>query len=257
MTEQNSKKDILFGKTLNELKLITESLGFPAYTAKQIALWLYKTQISSIDEMTNLSKKLRNKLNELFVIGVSSAKSVKTSSDGTIKYLFETQNNKFIETAFIPEEKRNTLCVSSQVGCKMACTFCMTGKQGFQNHLSTGEILNQLRSIPESKEVSNIVFMGMGEPLDNLDSVLKTLEILKSGVNIISCPTCGRCRQSLEDIVDKVKQSTKHIKESLTIAIMGCEVNGPGEASHADAGIAAAKQIVSFLEQGDITFKVN
>ncbi len=176
--ETNTQKDILFGKTLSELKEITESLNFPAYTAKQIALWLYKTQISSIDEMTNLSKNIRKKLNELYIVGVTAPKSVKTSSDGTIKYLFETQNNKFIETAFIPEEKRNTLCVSSQVGCKMACTFCMTGKQGFQNHLSAGEILNQLRSIPVSEQVSNIVFMGMGEPLDNLNSVLKTLEIL-------------------------------------------------------------------------------
>lgn len=171
-------KELLFGKTINELKQVSESLSLPAYTAKQIALWLYKKQVSSIDEMTNLSKDARKKLNELYLIGVTEPKSVKTSSDGTIKYLFETHNNKFIETAFIPEEKRNTLCVSSQVGCKMACTFCMTGKQGFQNHLSTGEILNQLRSIPESKQVSNIVFMGMGEPLDNLNSVLNALEIL-------------------------------------------------------------------------------
>ncbi len=175
---QNSEKEILFGKTISELKKITELLNFPGYTAKQIALWLYKTQISSIDEMTNLSKNIRKKLNELYIVGVTEPKSVKTSSDGTIKYLFETQNNKFIETAFIPEEKRNTLCVSSQVGCKMACTFCMTGKQGFQNNLSAGEILNQLRSIPVREQVGNIVFMGMGEPLDNLSHVLNALEIL-------------------------------------------------------------------------------
>ncbi|RLD81722.1 MAG: 23S rRNA (adenine(2503)-C(2))-methyltransferase RlmN, partial [Bacteroidetes bacterium] len=178
MISLNSEKEILFGKTISELKQITDSLQFPAFTAKQIALWLYKKQVSSIDEMTNLSKNARKKLDRKYIVGVTEPTSVKTSSDGTIKYLFETQNNKFIETAFIPEEKRNTLCVSSQVGCKMACTFCMTGKQGFQNHLSTGEILNQLRSIPESKEVSNIVFMGMGEPLDNLNSVLNALEIL-------------------------------------------------------------------------------
>lgn len=178
MTENNPTKDILFGKTLKELKQVTESLKLPAFTAKQIALWLYKKQVSSIDEMTNLSKDARKKLNELYEIGISLPESVKTSADGTKKYLFATKNNKFIETAFIPEEKRNTLCVSSQVGCKMACTFCMTGKQGFQSHLTTGEILNQLRSIPEVNEVSNIVFMGMGEPLDNLDAVLNTLKIL-------------------------------------------------------------------------------
>ncbi|RLD76359.1 MAG: 23S rRNA (adenine(2503)-C(2))-methyltransferase RlmN, partial [Bacteroidetes bacterium] len=176
--EKESEKELLFGKTISELKLVSESLSLPAYTAKQIALWLYKKQVSSIDEMTNLSKEARKKLNDLYLIGVTEPKSVKTSSDGTIKYLFETHNNKFIETAFIPEEKRNTLCVSSQVGCKMACTFCMTGKQGFQNHLTTGEILNQLRSIEESDQVSNIVFMGMGEPLDNLNAVLNALEIL-------------------------------------------------------------------------------
>ena len=171
-------KDILFGKTLTELKQITDSLNLPAFTAKQIALWLYQKKVSTINEMTNLSKDARKKLNELYDLGVNLPESEKTSLDGTKKYLFATKNNKFIETAFIPEEKRNTLCVSSQVGCKMACTFCMTGKQGFQNHLSPGEILNQLRSIPENEDVSNIVFMGMGEPLDNLDSVLKTLEIL-------------------------------------------------------------------------------
>ncbi len=171
-------KGILFGKNISELKKITESLKLPIYTAKQIALWLYKKQVSSINEMTNLSKDARKQLDGLYIVGTSKAKSVKVSTDGTKKYLFETHNNRFIETAFIPEEKRNTLCVSSQVGCKMACTFCMTGKQGFQNHLSTAEILNQIRSIPESKEVSNIVFMGMGEPLDNLNSVLTSLEIL-------------------------------------------------------------------------------
>jgi 23S rRNA (adenine2503-C2)-methyltransferase len=178
MIKNTHAKDILFGKTLKELKQVTDSLKLPAFTAKQIALWLYKKQVSSIDEMTNLSKDARKKLNELYEIGISLPESVKISADGTKKYLFATKNNKFIETAFIPEEKRNTLCVSSQVGCKMACTFCMTGKQGFQKHLTSGEILNQLRSIPEVDDVSNIVFMGMGEPLDNLDSVLNTLEIL-------------------------------------------------------------------------------
>lgn len=176
--EPNPTKDFLFGKTLKELKKVTELLNLPAFTAKQIALWLYKKKVSSIDDMTNLSKDARKKLKELYELGINMPENVKTSADGTKKYLFATKNSKFIETAFIPEDKRNTLCVSSQVGCKMACTFCMTGKQGFQNHLGPGEILNQLRSIPENEKISNIVFMGMGEPLDNLEAVLKTLEIL-------------------------------------------------------------------------------
>ena len=183
-----SHKEALLGKTLDELTLITEKLSLPKFTAKQIAQWLYNKKVSSIDEMTNLSKKAREKLKEQFETGISEPQSVKISTDGTKKYLFATQNGKYIETAYIPEEKRNTLCVSSQVGCKMACTFCMTGKQGFQSNLTAGEILNQLRSIPESDQVSNIVFMGMGEPFDNLDEVLKSLEILTSGYGFAMSP---------------------------------------------------------------------
>jgi 23S rRNA (adenine2503-C2)-methyltransferase len=181
-------KESLFGKTISELKEITEKLALPKFAAKQMAQWLYDKKVSSIDEMTNLSKDARKKLNKQYKIGVSEAQSVKISTDGTKKYLFATQNNKYIETAYIPEEKRNTLCVSSQVGCKMACTFCMTGKQGFQNNLTAGEILNQLRSIPESNEVSNIVFMGMGEPFDNLTEVLKALEILTADYGFAMSP---------------------------------------------------------------------
>ncbi|MCF6240567.1 MAG: 23S rRNA (adenine(2503)-C(2))-methyltransferase RlmN [Bacteroidales bacterium] len=183
-----NNKETLFGKTLNELKELAEKHALPKYTAKQIAQWLYDKKVSSIDEMTNLSKNARSKLNEYYEIGISEPQSVKVSTDGTKKYLFATHNNKYIETAYIPEEKRNTLCVSSQVGCKMACTFCMTGKQGFQNNLTAGEILNQLRSIPESDEVSNIVFMGMGEPFDNLTEVLKALEILTADYGFAMSP---------------------------------------------------------------------
>lgn len=182
------QKEVLFGKTLNELKEIVEQQALPKFTAKQIAQWLYDKKVSSIDEMTNLSKNARAKLSEHYEMGISEPQSVKISSDGTKKYLFATQDNKYIETAYIPEERRNTLCVSSQVGCKMACTFCMTGKQGFQNNLTAGEILNQLRSIPESEEVSNIVFMGMGEPFDNLNEVLKALEILTSEYGFAMSP---------------------------------------------------------------------
>ncbi len=173
-------KERLFGKTLGELQELVVELGLPKFTAKQITDWLYKKQISSIDEMTNLSKKARELLNERFVFGLTPYTKVSASIDGTRKYLFPTIQNKFIETAMIPERDRKTVCVSSQVGCKMGCLFCFTAKQGFQGQLSAGEIINQIKSIDEVEEVSNIVYMGMGEPFDNLEEVLKSLEILTS-----------------------------------------------------------------------------
>ena len=168
----------LFGKTLDELKSVAGELGLPSYTGKQVSEWLYKQDIATVDEMTNLSKKARSLLASSYEIGISKPTEVQESMDGTRKYLFPAIPAKFIETAYIPEGKRSTVCVSSQVGCKMGCLFCMTGKQGFQGNLSAGEILNQYRGLPEWKEITNIVYMGMGEPLDNLAEVLKSLEVL-------------------------------------------------------------------------------
>jgi 23S rRNA (adenine2503-C2)-methyltransferase len=173
-------KEPLFGKTLEQLTEITSELGLPKYTAGQISGWLYKKDITSINEMTNLSKRARQMLSDKYLLGTSLPVSVQESKDGTKKYLFKVGENGFVETAYIPEKKRNTLCVSSQIGCKMGCMFCMTGKQGFQANLTAGEILNQLRSIPEFQKVTNVVYMGMGEPLDNTEEVLKSLEILTS-----------------------------------------------------------------------------
>lgn len=173
-------KEGLFGKTLAELQVLVLELGLPKFTAKQITDWLYKKQITSIDGMSNLSKKARELLNEKFVLGLTKYTKVQASVDGTKKYLFPTVQNKFIETAMIPDRDRKTVCVSSQVGCKMGCLFCFTAKQGFQGQLSAGEIVNQIKSIDEVEEISNIVYMGMGEPFDNLEEVLKSLEILTS-----------------------------------------------------------------------------
>jgi 23S rRNA (adenine2503-C2)-methyltransferase len=170
-------KESLLGKTKEELTQIAIDLGLPQYTGGQIAYWLYKTQVSSFDEMTNLSKKVRSLLSEHFEMGINQPVSVKESADGTKKYLFRTGKSSYIEAAYIPDNDRHTLCVSSQAGCKMGCLFCMTGKQGFQSHLTTGEILNQLRSIPERKIMTNIVFMGMGEPFDNTEAVMKSSSI--------------------------------------------------------------------------------
>jgi 23S rRNA (adenine2503-C2)-methyltransferase len=171
----------LYGLTLNQLSNIVKEDGFPAFTAKQIADWLYKKEISSLSEMTNLSLKVRDKLQEKYVLGLTPSKKVDVSTDGTKKYLFQVLGSRYVEAAYIPETERATLCLSTQAGCKMGCLFCMTGKQGFQGNLTTNEILNQFRSIPEFNNVSNIVYMGMGEPFDNLDNVLSSLEILTSG----------------------------------------------------------------------------
>ncbi|MDR1368932.1 MAG: 23S rRNA (adenine(2503)-C(2))-methyltransferase RlmN [Dysgonamonadaceae bacterium] len=170
----------ILGKTLEELKQITSDLGMPAFTAKQISDWLYKKKITGIDNMSNLSVQNREKLKEKFTIGLQSPIQKQESKDGTVKYLFNTATGHFIETVYIPDDERATLCVSSQVGCKMNCLFCMTGKQGFSGNLSANEIMNQIQSIPENSGLTNIVFMGMGEPMDNIDEIFKTLEILTS-----------------------------------------------------------------------------
>lgn len=170
----------LFGKTLQELTQIARGLKLPSYTARQLAEWLYQKGISSLEEMTNVSKKTRALLSDAYDVGTQPPVNVQISSDGTRKYLFESRPGKYIETAFIPDGKRSTVCVSSQVGCKMGCLFCMTGKQGFQGNLTAGEILNQYRSLPEWEQLTNIVYMGMGEPLDNLTEVLNSLEILSA-----------------------------------------------------------------------------
>lgn len=173
-------KEALFGKTLVELKEIVLQHSLPAFTAKQLADWLYKKDVTDFEAMSNLSKETRQLLNDKFEVGLSAPEKVQTSSDGTKKYLYRSAGGKFIEAAYIPDENRQTLCVSTQVGCKMGCLFCMTAKQGFQGQLSAGEILNQIRSLPERHLLTNIVYMGMGEPFDNLDETMKSLEILTS-----------------------------------------------------------------------------
>lgn len=173
-------KDFLFGKTLKELEALVAKEGLPRFNAKQIAEWLYKKHVVAIDEMTNLSKKTRELLNEKYEVGRLNPDSYQESADGTRKYLYPTNQGKFVESAYMPESDRHTLCVSSQVGCKMGCLFCMTARQGFQSQLSAGEIVNQIASLPERDLLTNVVYMGMGEPLDNTDQVLKSIEILTS-----------------------------------------------------------------------------
>ena len=178
------EKQILIGRTLGELKVIVGELGMPAFTATQIAKWLYQQHVVSIDEMTNISKVNREKLKAHYDIGAMPPIDCQRSKDGTIKYLFPVRteqsgdSGKFVETVFIPDGDRATLCVSCQVGCKMNCLFCQTGKQGFEGNLTVADILNQIYALPECDQLTNIVFMGQGEPMDNIDSVLRATQIL-------------------------------------------------------------------------------
>ena len=174
----------LLGCTLDELKEIVDSLSLPSFTAKQIADWLYKKRVRSIVSMTNLSKIVREKLSESYDLGVDDCLNMVVSVDGTKKYLFNSVphgkavSQYSIESVIIPDNDRVTICVSSQAGCKMACEFCMTGRQGFNGNLDTGSILSQFIMVDESLTLTNAVFMGMGEPLDNLSNVMKAIEIL-------------------------------------------------------------------------------
>lgn len=173
-------KRYLLGMTLNELKQVASEVGLPGYAAKQIADWLYKKKITRIADMTNIALAKRALLEEQFEVGAVPPVDCMKSVDGTIKYLFKAGTASFVESVYIPTDDRATLCVSSQIGCKMNCLFCMTGKQGFTANLTAHEILNQIQSIPETETLTNLVFMGMGEPLDNTDELFKVLEILTS-----------------------------------------------------------------------------
>lgn len=170
-------KEKLLGKTPEELKAVAQAAGLPLFAGKQLAQWMYEKRAKSFDEMTNISKAGREKLAELFELGVEAPLGLAESSDGTKKYLFPASEFA-VEAVMIPDEERKTLCVSSQAGCKMGCKFCMTGRQGFHGNLTPAQILNQFISVDESAELTNAVFMGMGEPLDNTDNVLRAIEVL-------------------------------------------------------------------------------
>lgn len=172
------EKKPLIGNTEAELKVLCKQLGMPAFTGGQVARWLYVQHVTDISEMTNLSKQNRERLAAEYCVGCAAPIDCQRSKDGTVKYLFPTESGKTVETVFIPDGDRATLCVSCQVGCKMNCVFCQTGKQGFEGQLSVRDILNQIYALPERDRLTNIVFMGQGEPMDNLDNVLRATEIL-------------------------------------------------------------------------------
>ena len=174
------EKTRLLGKTPAELKEIALAAGLPGFTGKQIAQWIYGRRVRSIAEMTNISKAGRERLSETCEVGVALPLDKAVSSDGTCKYLFPVNGDpgNAVEAVMIPDADRKTLCVSSQAGCKMGCKFCMTGRQGFHGSLSAADILSQFFGIDEAAELTNTVFMCMGEPLDNWEEVKRAIEVL-------------------------------------------------------------------------------
>lgn len=211
------EKKRLFGRTLPELSLIVREASLPPYSAKQIAGWLYRRGAPDIMGMTDLSLTARNLLENEYETGLVAPVSVATGSDGTKKYLFNVSGSRFIETAFIPDRDRATVCLSVQSGCRMGCRFCMTARQGFQGNLTANEILNQFRSIPEHESLTNIVFMGMGEPLDNLEEVLRSLEILTSEWGYGWSPT--RITVSTVGITGKIEEFLSKSKCHLAVSL--------------------------------------
>lgn len=207
----------LVGMTLDQLRDAAVKCGLKSFAGKQIADWIYSKRVRSIDEMTNISLAGRRKLAENYRLGLEEPVTVQRSADGTIKYLFRGVGGRDIESVYIPDRERATLCVSSQAGCKMGCTFCMTGRGGWQGDLSATAIINQVLSVENSLSLTNIVFMGMGEPMDNLDPVLRAIEILTADWGLgwspkrITVSTIGR----LDTLKRLLEETRVHVAVSV------------------------------------------
>lgn len=214
MAEEKKK---LLGLSLADLEAVAAEMAMPRFTAKQMAQWLYEKRATTVDEMTNLSKSNRARLSARYCVGREAPAEAMRSVDGTVKYLFRTAGGKMIESVYIPDADRATLCVSSQIGCKMNCSFCMTGKQGYHGDLTAAEILNQIFSITESLTLTNIVFMGMGEPMDNYIEVVRAIAVLTERWGLawspkrITVSSIGK----LGDLKRLVEQTDVHIAISV------------------------------------------
>lgn len=207
------EKKILLGLNLEELQEVAMKGKMPKFVGKQLADWIYNKRVESFDEMTNISIKNKEWLENNCVVGRYSPLKMIESKDGTRKYLFRNKRGEDFESVYIPDHDRATLCVSSQVGCKMNCYFCATGRMGFKSNLSAADILNQILSIPSKNEshlnpLTNIVFMGMGEPLDNFPEVKRAVDILTSSWGMawspkrITVSTVGKLPQ-LKNLLDE------------------------------------------------------
>ena len=210
-------KKSLLGLGLSEISSIITELGMPRFTAKQIVRWLYTKRVTDISAMTDISAANRERLSKEYTVGRSQPLTVSTSKDGTKKYLFQTAEGAYIESAYIPDGERATLCVSSQAGCRMGCKFCATARQGLQHSLTSGEILNQILSLPEFETLTNLVFMGMGEPLDNLQNVLQALEVITSDWGLGWSPT--RVTLSTAGVTSNLKEFLERTNVHLAVSL--------------------------------------
>ena len=210
-------KEILYGKNPEELKALCAEMGMPRFAAGQLTRWLYKRHVEDPLQMTDISVACRAKLAERFGLALSAPVRESVSVDGTKKYLYRTMEGHFIESAYIPDDDRATLCVSSQAGCRMGCAFCATGRQGLQQSLSVAEILNQIVSLPERDRLTNLVFMGMGEPLDNTDHVLQAIDILTSEWGFGWSPT--RITLSTSGVVPQLRRFLDASRVHLAVSL--------------------------------------
>ena len=210
------EKTVLLGMTPEEIQEVVNGLGLPKFTGKQLVDWIYNKRVASFEAMTNLSKKSSELLAERYDVGLFAPLKEQVSSDGTKKYLFPA-GERTVETAYIPDRERATLCVSTQVGCQMDCLFCATGKQGFEKNLSVAEIVNQVLSLPEFDSLSNIVFMGMGEPLNNYDALMRSLDILTGAWGLGWSPT--RITVSTCGVIPNLKRFLTESKCNLAISM--------------------------------------
>ena len=262
-----TKKRPLLGMTEEELRQACKELGMPAFTGSQIAKWIYQNSLCEYDNdtltlrygasaydnfefMTNISKKNRELLAEHYEVGLMAPLDSQKSKDGTIKYLFPVSNGKMVETVFIPEKDRATLCVSCQVGCKMNCLFCQTGKQGFEGQLTAGDILNQIYSLPERERLTNIVFMGQGEPMDNLDNVLKATEILTAKWGMAWSPR--RITVSSVGVKDKLKRFIEESECHLAISLHSPIHEQRAQLMPAEKGMSI-EEVVGLLKNYDFS----
>ena len=250
----------LLGMCPDELKEVARSLGMPAFTGGQMAKWIYGQRVKSIDEMTNISKANREKLKEEYTVGCMPPIDSQHSKDGTIKYLFpvRTQDPQkaggerqlFVETVYIPDGERATLCVSCQVGCKMNCLFCQTGKQGFEGNLTVTDILNQIYALPEADKLTNIVFMGQGEPMDNLDAVMRATEILTAPYGWAWSPK--RITVSSVGIKSKLKRFLEESPCHLAISIHSPYHEQRAELMPSERAMSI-KEIIELISKYDFT----
>lgn len=211
-------KQPLIGMTLEELQNVACHGGMPKFVAKQLAEWIYSKGVTEFDEMINISKKNRQWLGDNYTVGREAPVKASKSQDGTVKYLFAVGDGRTVESVYIPDKERATLCVSSQSGCKMNCYFCATGKMGFRKQLTAAQIVNQILSVPPKpapgnppmQPLTNVVFMGMGEPLDNFKEVYKVIRILTEPWGLAWSPkrvtvsTVGKLPE-LKDLLDKTQ----------------------------------------------------